>query len=400
MACERFWRAWSERCAYEGPWRALVLRSLITLKALIYAPSGGIVAAPTASLPERMGGRRNWDYRYCWLRDFTFTVLALLHAGYLEEAGAWVNWLIHAIEPEKERIPVFYGVAPGGQYEEHEALGLTGFNGSQPVRIGNGAHDQLQLDIYGEVQDTLHQWRMASGRAEHIGWRRQRAMLERLGSLVNQPDSGFWEQRGGREYFTESRVMAWVAYDRAQRTANAFGFAADPDWASRAKALHAEICERGFDGGLGSFARSYGSRSLDASCLLLSMVGFLPADDPRIVGTIESIRRHLGVGPFVYRYDAGRERDGVGGPEGAFLACSFWLADNFILQRRNDVAAEIFEGAASVANDLGLLSEEYDPSGKVLLGNFPQALTHLSLVHTALNLAGSGPAHTRSNAAY
>jgi GH15 family glucan-1,4-alpha-glucosidase len=399
-ACEAFWRAWVSRCTYDGPWRDVVTRSLITLKALIYSPSGGIVAAPTASLPEHVGGVRNWDYRYCWLRDSTFTVLALLHAGYLEEASAWVNWLIRAIDPEKERTKVFYGVVPNTEVDEYEAGWLKGFNASRPVRFGNGARTQLQLGVYGEVQDTLHQWRLASGKAERDGWAQQCATLTRLGSLASEPDAGIWEQRGHLERFTLSRALAWVAFDRALRTADRFAFAKDPAWARHCEALRAEICEQGYDPKLEAFTRAYGSRSLDASCLLLAMVGFLPAEDPRIVGTVRAIRSRLSVGPFVYRYDAQREHDGVGGSEGAFLACSFWLADNLVLQKREDDAAAIFESVVAAANDVGLLSEEYDVSGRLLLGNFPQVLTHLSLVHTALNLTGNGPVHSRSKAAY
>ncbi len=398
--CEKFWRGWVSRCAYEGPWREAVIRSLITLKALIYAPTGGVIAAPTSSLPECMGGSRNWDYRYCWLRDSTFTVLALLHAGYLEEAGAWVNWLIGAIDPEKERTRIFYGVVPGEEIQEFEADWLGGFNGSRPVRLGNGARDQLQLGVYGEVQDTLHQWRVKSGKAENAGWMRQCAMLKRLATLVDEPDAGIWEQRGHLERFTHSRAMAWVAFDRALATAGQFGFAADPGWKPMLMDLHDQICANGYDSKLRSFTRAYGSESLDASCLMLAMVGFLPPDDPRIVGTVRAIGEHLKHGPFVYRYDTTRENDGVGGPEGAFLPCSFWFADNLILQKDYDAAASIFEGVLTAANDVGLLSEEYDVSGKILLGNFPQALTHLGLVNTALNLTGLGPAHSRSNVSH
>ena len=399
-ACEAFWRAWISKCSYDGPWRRAVARSLITLKALIYAPSGGIVAAPTTSLPERVGGSRNWDYRYCWLRDSTFAVLAFLHTGYLEEADAWVNWLLRAADPRTARTHVFYGVVPNTEIDEYEAHWLAGFNGSRPVRFGNDARTQLQLGVYGEVQDTLYQWRLASGGAECRGWAQQCTMLSRLVPVMGEPDAGIWEQRGHLERFTQSRALAWVAFDRALETADRFGFAKDPAWVSHRDALRAEVCEKGFDATIGAFSRAYGSQSVDASCLLLPMVGFLPADDPRIVGTVRAIRSRLSAGPFVYRYDARLEDDGVGGSEGAFLPCSFWLADNLILQRREDEAAAIFESVVGSANDVGLLSEEYDVSGKLLLGNFPQALTHLSLVHTALNLAGAGPAHHRGRGAY
>ena len=399
-ACDAFWRAWISKCSYDGPWRRAVARSLITLKALIYAPSGGIVAAPTTSLPERIGGSRNWDYRYCWLRDSTFAVLAFIHTGYLEEAGAWVNWLLRAADPRTARTHVFYGVVPNTEIDEYEARWLAGFNGSRPVRFGNDARTQLQLGLYGEVQDTLYQWRLASGDTERDSWAQQGAMLRQLVPVMGEPDAGIWEQRGHLERFTQSRALAWVAFDRALQTADRFGFAKDPAWISHRDALRAEVCEKGFDATMGAFSRAYGSQTLDASCLLLPMVGFLPADDPRIVGTVSAIRSRLSEGPYVYRYDARREDDGVGGAEGAFLPCSFWLADNLILQRREDEAAAIFESVVASANDVGLLSEEYDVSGKLLLGNFPQALTHLSLVHTALNLAGAGPAHHRSRGAY
>lgn len=399
-ACEAFWRAWISKCSYDGPWRRAVARSLITLKALIYAPSGGIVAAPTTSLPERVGGSRNWDYRYCWLRDSTFAVLAFLHTGYLEEADAWVNWSLRAADPRTARTHVFYGVVPNTEIDEYEAHWLAGFNGSRPVRFGNDARTQLQLGVYGEVQDTLYQWRLASGGAECRGWAQQCTMLSRLVPVMGEPDAGIWEQRGHLERFTQSRALAWVAFDRALETADRFGFAKDPAWVSHRDALRAEVCEKGFDATIGAFSRAYGSQSVDASCLLLPMVGFLPADDPRIVGTVRAIRSRLSAGPFVYRYDARLEDDGVGGSEGAFLPCSFWLADNLILQRREDEAAAIFESVVGSANDVGLLSEEYDVSGKLLLGNFPQALTYLSLVHTALNLAGAGPAHHRGRGAY
>ena len=399
-ACETFWRAWISKCSYDGPWRRAVARSLITLKALIYAPSGGIVAAPTTSLPERISGSRNWDYRYCWLRNSTFVVLALLHTGYLEEAGAWVNWLLRAADPRTARTHVFYGVVPNTEIDEYEARWLAGFNGSRPVRFGNDARTQLQLGLYGEVQDTLYQWRLASGETERDSWAQQGAMLRELVPVMGEPDAGIWEQRGHLERFTQSRALAWVAFDRALQTADRFGFAKDPAWISHRDALRAEVCEKGFDATMGAFSRAYGSQTLDASCLLLPMVGFLPADDPRIVGTVHAIRSRLSEGPYVYRYDARLEDDGVGGAEGAFLPCSFWLADSLILQRREDEAAAIFESVVASANDVGLLSEEYDVSGKFLLGNFPQALTHLSLVHTALNLAGAGPAHHRSRGAY
>lgn len=399
--CEAFWAQWTSRCRYEGPWRDQVQRSLITLKALIYAPSGGIVAAPTTSLPERMGGSRNWDYRFCWLRDSTFTVLALLHAGHREEARAWVKWLRGAVAPSSHAAKTLYGITRNDGMEETEAPWLPGFNGSSPVRFGNDARNQLQLDIYGEVQDTLHQWRALADPKDDLGWRDQCAMLDRLSTLWTHPDAGIWEQRGRPECFTQSRAFCWLAFDRAVKSVERFGLDGPVDrWRAQAERIHAEVCSLGFDPDMNAFTRTYGSRSMDASALLLPMSGFLPPDDPRIQGTVEAVRRHLGCGPFLYRYDQSREDDGVGGAEGVFVACSFWLADTLILQKREDEGAKLFNGILGAGNDLGLFSEEYDPTEKMLLGNFPQALSHLSLVHTALNLTGAGPAHSRSESYY
>lgn len=399
--CEGFWREWTSRCRYDGPWRDQVLRSLITLKALIYVPSGGIVAAPTTSLPERMGGSRNWDYRFCWLRDSTFTVLALLHAGYRDEARAWVKWLRGAVNPPAKNAKTLYGITRSEGREESEASWLPGFNGSAPVRFGNDARNQLQLDIYGEVQDTLHQWRALEDPKDHTGWSDQCAMLDKLASLWTRPDAGIWEQRGRPECFTQSRAFAWLAFDRAIKSVERFGLDGPVDrWRAQAERIHAEVCALGFDPELNAFTRAYGSRSMDASVLLLPMAGFLPPNDPRIQGTVEAVRRHLANGPFLYRYDQDREDDGVGGTEGVFIACSFWLADTLILQKREDEGADLFNRVLSAGNDLGLFSEEYDPSEKMLLGNFPQALSHLSLVHTAFNLTGAGPAHSRSETNY
>ncbi len=398
--CVAFWRAWTARCTYIGPWRAVVLRSLITLKALIYAPTGAMVAAPTSSLPEQVGGERNWDYRYCWLRDATFTVMAFLHAGYLEEAEAWVTWFVAATKANSGKLYPFYGVNGAPTIEETEADWLPGFARSRPVRFGNAARRQLQLDVYGEAQDAIFQWRGAAERKGDFGWAQQVRMLNHLSGVLDQPDCGIWEQRSHREWFTQSRVLAWVAFDRVRRSAARFGLSTPSEWERRAASLHEEICTRGYDADLGAFTRAYGSQSLDASGLLIGLVGFLPADDPRLIGGLQAVRSQLGDGPFLRRYDASRERDGMDGGEGAFLACSFWMADNLVLLGRRDEAAGIFEQVAGVANDVGLLSEEFDVSGKRLVGNFPQALTHLALVHTALNLTGDGPAHRRANTDY
>jgi GH15 family glucan-1,4-alpha-glucosidase len=393
----RFWSDWCAHCTYEGPWRSVVMRSLIILKALIFAPTGGIIAAPTTSLPEEIGGRRNWDYRYCWLRDSTFTVLALLHAGYKDEAAAWVAWLQNAVAPDKLRTQPVYGVAGEKQLQETEADWLPGFCGSRPVRFGNDAYRQYQLDIYGEVQDTLHQWRRLGGTRVASAWPMQCEMLGRLEALWQQPDDGIWEQRGHPECFTQSRGMAWAAVDRMIKSAEQFGFDGPLDsWRELRSRIHSHVCENAFDENLNAFTRSYGSHSLDASTLLLPMVGFLPADDPRMRGTVDAVIRHLGHDGFIYRYDQSREDDGIRQDEGAFLPCSFWLADNLILQKRFDEAAVLFENVLGAENDVGLLSEEYDPSARMQLGNTPQALAHLSLVHTALNLRGHGPAHSRA----
>ncbi len=399
--CEAFWQQWSARSRYEGPWRAEIQRSLITLKALIYRPSGGIIAAPTASLPERMGGARNWDYRFCWLRDSTFTVLALLHAGHREEARAWVKWLRSAVAPSVETTRTLYGITRNEGIAETEAPWLPGFNDSTPVRFGNDARNQLQLDIYGEVQDTMHQWRALADPKDRTGWSDQCAMLERLCGLWTRPDAGIWEQRGRPECFTQSRAFAWLAFDRAVKSVERFGLDGPVEkWRAQRERIHAEVCGLGFDPELNAFTRAYGSRSIDAASLLVPMVGFLPPNDPRVVGTVEAVRNNLGEGPFLYRYDQAREDDGVGGKEGVFLACSFWLADTLILQRREDEGAGLFEQILGAGNDLGLFAEEYDPSEKTLLGNFPQALSHLSLLHTAFNLTGAGPAHSRSETYY
>jgi GH15 family glucan-1,4-alpha-glucosidase len=397
---ERFWHDWCAQCTYQGPWRNALLRSLVTLKALVYAPSGGIIAAPTTSLPEEIGGVRNWDYRYCWLRDSTFTVLALLHAGYRDEAKAWVAWLLRAITPDRSRTQPVYGVTGERRLREYEADWLPGFCKSRPVRFGNDAYLQYQLDVYGEVQDTLHQWRQISGSRVSNAWKVQREMLGRLEAIWRKPDAGIWEQRGPPEYFTQSRALAWVAVDRAVKAIERFGFGGPLErWKTLRSKLHREVCEKGFDKTLNAFTRSYGSHSVDASTLLMPIVGFLPATDPRVVGTVEAIAKHLGRDGFIYRYDQSREDDGIRQDEGAFLPCSFWLADNMILQKREDEAAALFEKLLGAANDVGLMSEEYDPSTRTQLGNTPQALTHLSLVHTALNLEGFGPAHTRAEAA-
>jgi len=397
---ERFWHDWIDGCRYEGPYREAVHTSLLVLKALTYAPTGGIVAAPTTSLPERVGGVRNWDYRYCWLRDATFTLYALLNAGFLDEAKAWRDWLLRAVAGDASKLQILYGVAGERRISEWEADWLPGYAGSAPVRIGNAAHEQFQLDVYGEVMDVLHLSRHHGlGHDEHA-WAWQVALMEFLESAWDKPDDGIWEVRGGQRHFVHSKVLAWVAFDRAIKGVENTDLAGPVDrWRRIRDELHAEVCREGFNADLNSFTQYYGSHDLDASTLLIPLVGFLPATDPRVAGTIEAIRRDLTRDGFVERY-ATQETEGVDGlpvGEGVFLPCSFWLVDALLLQGREDDARELFERLLGVANDLSLLSEEYDPSEKRQLGNFPQAFTHVGLVNSAYNLSEHvGPMHQRT----
>jgi GH15 family glucan-1,4-alpha-glucosidase len=398
---ESFWREWSDMCDCELPpeWATIVRRSLIVLKALTYEPTGGIVAAATTSLPEWIGSVRNWDYRYCWLRDATLTLLALLQGNHLEEAQAWRRWLLRAIAGDPADIQIMYGVGGERRLTELELPWLDGYEGSRPVRIGNAASEQLQLDVYGEVIDALYQARVRGVGVDPQAWRIQLAMLDHLAEAWRDPDEGIWEIRGERRHFTHSKVMTWVAFDRAVRTVEQQGLDGPEDrWRELRDEIFAEVCERGFDEELGSFTQSYGSKELDASLLLLPLVGFLPAIDPRIGGTIEAIERELLQDGFVLRYrtqEAGV--DGLPPGEGAFLPCSFWLANCYELLGRHEEALALFERLAGLANDLGLLSEEYDPEAKRFLGNFPQAFTHLTLVGTAFNVAPHlpSPMHLR-----
>ena len=384
---EAFWREWTSRCTYQGEWAEPVLRSLITLKALTYAPTGGIVAAPTTSLPEQLGGSRNWDYRYCWLRDATLTLLALMDAGYYDEALAWRNWLLRAAAGSPAQVQIMYGLAGERLLTEWEVPWLPGYEGSAPVRIGNGAHGQLQLDVFGEVMDALHQARCGGMLPSAEGWRLQCALVEHLASVWESPDQGIWEVRGGPQHFTHSKVMAWVAVDRAIKGAEGFDLEGPLDrWRALRERIHAEVCDRAFDPELGSFVQSYGSKQLDASLLLMPLVGFLPPDDPRVRGTIECIERRLVVDGLVLRYDSAATDDGLPQGEGAFLACSFWLADNLVLIGRHDDARSLFERLLALRNDVGLLAEEYDTRVGRQVGNFPQAFSHVALVDTALNL--------------
>ena len=394
---EAFWRDWAARGTYRGDWQDAVERSLITLKALTYAPTGGLLAAPTTSLPERIGGPRNWDYRFCWLRDATFTLLALMDAGYRDEAVAWHEWLLRAIAGNPSHIQIMYGLAGERRLPELELDWLPGYEGSRPVRIGNAAAAQMQLDVFGEVMDALHQARHGGLVASEAGWALQRALVDHLETVWDQADKGIWEVRGERQQFTHSKVMAWVALDRTVRTAEEFGLDAPlARWRALRARIHQEVCQRGFSPELGAFVQAYGSRTLDASLLLLPLVGFLPATDPRVRGTVEAIERRLTVGGFVLRYDTAETDDGLPPGEGAFLACSFWLADNLLLQGRAGEARALFERLLAVRSDVGLLAEQYDPIGKRQLGNFPQAFSHLALVATALNLArGAKPMEQR-----
>jgi GH15 family glucan-1,4-alpha-glucosidase len=394
---ETFWRDWAARCTYEGKASEAVMRSLITLKALTYAPTGGLVAAPTTSLPELIGGARNWDYRFCWLRDATLTLLSLMDCGYLEEARAWRDWLLRAAAGSPSRIQIMYGLAGERRLPEFELQWLSGFANSQPVRVGNAAANQVQLDVYGELMDALHQARLGKIVASDAGWALQKSLVRHLESIWEQPDEGLWEVRGGRRHFTHSKVMAWVAFDRVLRTAENFGLPGPLQrWRTVRDQIHAQVCERGFDSQKGSFVQSYGSKELDASLLMIPLVGFLPPTDPRVRGTLAAIEKELCVDGFVLRYDSERTADGLPPGEGAFLACSFWFADNLQMQGRTAEAHEWFDRLLSIRNDVGLLAEEYDPVAKRFLGNFPQAFSHLALIGSALNLArGAKPTDQR-----
>ncbi|HET6598570.1 MAG TPA: glycoside hydrolase family 15 protein [Burkholderiaceae bacterium] len=378
------WLEWSKRCTYEGQWRAPVMRSLITLKALTYAPSGGIVAAPTTSLPEMRGGERNWDYRYCWLRDATFTLNALLLTGYTDEAVAWREWLLRAVAGSPADLQILYSVTGERRLDEHELAWLPGYGNAAPVRIGNAAARQFQLDVYGEVMDTLHLARAAGLTPEPHAWKIQLAILDFLEAHWRDPDEGIWEVRGPRRHFTHSKVMAWVAFDRAVKAVEKFDLEGPVDsWRRARDAIHAQVCESGFDTKRNSFVQHYGSSELDASLLMIPLVGFLPPDDARVAATVDAIQRELTFDGLVLRYAAHAGVDELPPGEGAFLPCSFWLADSLAVIGRRDEAQALFESLLVRCNDVGLLAEEIEPHTGSMLGNFPQALSHMALVNTA-----------------
>lgn len=396
---EEYWRNWSDRCCYEGEWEEQVTRSLITLKALTYRPTGGVVAAPTTSLPEKIGGVRNWDYRYCWVRDATFTLMAFMDAGYIAEAAAWRDWLMRAVAGSPSELQIMYGAAGERRLMEYELPWLSGYEGSKPVRIGNAAADQVQLDVYGEVMDAMHQARLMGLEADPYSWEVMKSFIRFLENAWCKPDDGIWEVRGPQRHFTHSKVMAWVAFDRAIKMSESFNEEGPVErWKIHRNKLHREICEQGYDKDLGSFVQFYGGKHLDASLLMLPLVGFLPPEDERVKGTVKAIEEDLLIDGFVYRYrtEGAANVDALPPGEGAFLPCSFWLADNYVLLGRREEARELFERLLSVASPLGLLAEEYDPKLKRLVGNFPQAFSHVGLINTAHNLAGiNPPAETR-----
>jgi GH15 family glucan-1,4-alpha-glucosidase len=398
---ETFWRQWSDRCADLGPWTEAVKRSLITLKALTYAPTGGMVAAATTSLPERLGGTRNWDYRFCWLRDATYTLLAFMNLGYYDEARSWRDWLVRAIAGSPNQIQIMYGVGGERWLPELSVPWLSGYENSSPVRIGNDASRQLQLDVFGELADAMFQALKAGMETSERGRAVRPVILDYLATAWRQPDEGIWEMRGGRQHFVHSKVMAWVAFDRVANDLEARVFdESGQRWRDIADEIHAEVCERGFDHELNSFVQAYGSKRLDASLLQLPLVGFLPATDPRIRGTLRAIENTLLIdGEFVRRYETDHCADGLPPGEGAFLACSFWLVDNYVLQGRYADARRLFERLLLRCNDVGLLAEEIDPLTGRMLGNFPQAYSHVGVINCALNLMRQkGPAEKRAEA--
>jgi len=391
----KWWQEWTKGCHYQGPWREPVVRSLITLKALTHLPTGGIVAAPTTSLPELIGGERNWDYRFCWLRDATFTLYALLTSGLSEEAKQWRDWLLRVASGKPSQMQAIYGAAGERLLPEFKVDWLSGYEDSKPVRVGNQAHRQLQLDVYGEIMDVFHVSRRFGISETDGSWALQEALMEFLESGWRSPDNGIWEVRGPRRHFTHSKVMAWVAFDRAVKAIEAFGRDGPlAHWRQLRQEIHDDICRNAFDGERGAFMQYYGAKSLDASLLMMPLVGFLPPNDPRVAGTVAAIEQELVHEGFVHRYAPNRSIDGQQGREGSFVPCSFWLADNYAMMGQTDKAVSLFEMLLSIRNDVGLLSEEYDPAARRQLGNFPQAFSHVSLINTAYNLTpASTPAY-------
>lgn len=384
---EQWWRDWSGRCTYQGPYREAVLRSLITLKALTYAPTGGLVAAATTSLPEAIGGVRNWDYRFCWVRDATFTLYALMMNGYFEEAKAWREWLLRAVAGNPSQLNIMYGLAGERRLTELVLPWLAGYENSKPVRIGNAAHEQFQLDVFGEIMDALHLARTGGLQTSTDAWRVESTLLHHLETVWNEPDEGIWEVRGPRRHFTHSKLMAWVALDRAIKDCERFGLHGPLDrWRLLRGTIHQEICEKGFDRGQNAFTQYYGGSNLDASLLMMALVGFLPPSDPRLRGTVEAIERRLLRDGFLLRYTDDGSVDGLPPGEGAFLMCTFWLADNYALLGRHEEARQTFERLLAIRNDVGLLAEQYDTRRQRQLGNFPQAFSHVGLINTARNL--------------
>ena len=391
-ATTEWWEAWSARGTYDGPFRDAVRDSLVVLKALTFAPTGGIVAAPTTSLPELIGGIRNWDYRYCWLRDATFTLYALLISGHSEEAAAWRDWLVRATAGDPANLQTIYGVAGERRLPEFEVRWLQGYEASAPVRIGNAAVRQLQLDIFGEVMDVMHQARRAGLAPHPQSWEVQKLLLAYLEDIWQRPDEGLWEVRGPRQQFTHSKMMAWVAFDRAVKAVERFGLTGPADrWRALRAEVHADICAKSIDPARGCFTQAYGSSSLDASLLMMPLVGFLPPDDPRVGATLRAIEHDLTHDGFVRRYRTHEVEDGLPPGEGTFLACSFWLADNYVMAGRRAEAEALFDRLLSIRNDVGLLAEQYDPVARRQLGNFPQAFSHVGLINTAFNLTPREP---------
>ena len=399
---EKFWTEWSGRARIEaGNRRDAVMRSLITLKALTYAPTGGIVAAPTTSLPETLGGIRNWDYRFCWLRDATLSLLALMNAGYYDEAGSWRDWLLRAVAGVPAQAQIMYSITGERRLTEWEIDWLPGYEGAKPVRVGNGAHGQIQIDVYGEVMDALYQAQRGGLASSADAWALQLAFLGHLAEVWCEPDRGIWESRRPPRQFTFSKVAAWVAFDRGIKIAKEFGLEGPVErWTAIAQEIHDDVCTNGYDEELGSFVQSYGSKWLDGSLLLIPTTGFLPLDDPRIAGTVRAVEGRLLADGFVMRHDPAEVETGLAHGEGAFLACSFWLADAQVLLGREEDGRRLFERLLSLCNDVGLLSEEYDVHAGRLVGNFPQAFSHIALVNTASNLARpSKPAEQRAGQA-